>query len=342
MATVQEKPPTKKRLSESLEERPQRKQKFAHLDDPDVVIAGDEYNEDGSPTTAQKIVMTVVVVLPLLALAAVIGMTWQYGLMSWLYVGLLFGGWYVTGLGITVGFHRLFSHSSFECTPGTKIFWAVVGSLAVEGSPVKWCAVHRKHHQFSDHHGDPHSPHLHEGGFVNAFKGFMHAHFGWLITGHWSRQETIKYAPDLLQDPVLGWLHRNYVWVVTASLLIPAVIAGLVTMSFSGAMLGLLWGGVARVGFTHHMTWSINSICHIFGSRDFKSSDDSRNNVLFGILSHGEGWHNNHHAFPTSARHGLKWWQFDLSWIIIRGMQAAGLAWKVRLPTEQQLKRRAL
>jgi len=340
MATVQEKPPTKKRTPKTNPST--RKEKFIRFDDPNLVIPGDEYHEDGAPTTSLKVIMTIVVVLPLMVMAGLIWSSWQYGFMGWLYVGLLFGGWYLTGLGITVGYHRLFSHSSFQCTRGTKIFWAMVGALAVEGSPVKWCAVHRKHHQFSDHHGDPHSPHLHEGGLANTIKGFLHAHFGWLISGKWTRQETIKYAPDLLKDPVLCWIHTNYVWVVTASLLAPALIAGLVTMSFSGAMLGFLWGGLARVCFTHHMTWSINSICHIFGSRDYKSSDDSRNNVLFGILSHGEGWHNNHHAFPTSARHGLKWWQFDLSWIIIRGMQAAGLAWKVRLPSEQALKKRAL
>jgi stearoyl-CoA desaturase (delta-9 desaturase) len=345
MATVQDKRDvTEEQLAvaETYEISSEGREKFVRFDDPHVTAEEHHHHDDGEPSMAEKIVMVNVVVIPLIAMLAVIAMSWSYGFMGWLYIGLLFGGWYVTGLGITVGFHRLFSHHSFQCTRSVKIFWAVVGALAVEGSPIKWCAVHRKHHQFSDHHGDPHSPHLHDGGLKNILKGFYHSHLGWLIYGKWTQKETQKYAPDLLKDPVLIWIHNNYVWVVTASLLIPAVIAGLVTMSLTGAMLGFLWGGLARVCFTHHMTWSINSICHIFGSQDYKSSDDSKNNFLFGFLSHGEGWHNNHHAFPTSARHGLKWWQFDLSWIIIRGMQAAGLVWKVRLPSEKALQKRAL
>ncbi len=343
MATVHQDNPTKTKHPESNDASSPVKEireKFVRFDEPEALPPADDH-DDGAPSMTQKIVMIHVVVLPILALAAAMWMTMSFGTM-WLYIGLLFGGWYVTGLGITVGYHRLFSHQSFDCSRPVKIFWATLGALAIEGSPVKWCATHRKHHQFSDHHGDPHSPHLHEGGAVNAIKGFIHSHFGWLITGRWTDKETRKYAPDLLKDPVLCWMDRNYVWVVVASLLIPTVIAGLVTMSISGAMLGLLWGGFARVGFTHHMTWSINSICHVFGSREYKSSDDSRNNLLFGVLSHGEGWHNNHHAFPTSARHGLKWWQFDLSWLIIRSMQATGLVWKVRLPSEKALQKRAL
>lgn len=297
------------------------------------------HHEESS--TARKVVMLFVVVLPLIGLFSLFAMTWQ-GWTSVLYLSLLIGGWYVTGLGITVGFHRLLTHRSFDCPRWMRVFWMGIGSLAVEGSPMDWCMVHRKHHQFSDHHGDPHSPHLHEGGFWNSVKGFFHSHTGWMFKDNWSRSERERYIPDLMDDETMNWIDRNYVWWVVASLAIPTVIAGLVTMSISGALLGLVWGGLARVAFTHHMTWSINSICHIFGSRDFKSSDDSRNNFLFGFLSHGEGWHNNHHAFPTSAKHGLKWWQFDLSWIIIRTMQATGLAWKVRLPSEKALEKRAL
>ena len=341
MATVQDQRNSKKnRKSKESLTKARHRDTIVRFDDPTPIHH--EPHDDGAPSLTEKIVMINVVVLPLLAMVAVIWMSWQYGFMGWLYVGLLFGGWYVTGLGITVGYHRLFTHQSFDCSRPVRIFWATVGALAVEGSPVKWCATHRKHHQFSDHHGDPHSPHLHDGGTINAIKGLIHAHFGWLITGHWTKADTRKYGLDLLKDPTLCWMDRNYVWIVVISMLIPTVIAGLVTMSFTGAFLGLLWGGFARVGFTHHMTWSINSICHVFGSRDYKSSDDSRNNLLFGILSHGEGWHNNHHAFPTSARHGLKWWQFDLSWVIIRTMQATGLAWKVRLPSEKALEKRAL
>ena len=300
------------------------------------------HDHDGDHSTAHKVVMVGVVTIPLIALFSAIAMTWQYGLMGWLYVGMLVGGWYLTGLGITIGFHRLLTHRSFDCPRWMRVFWMGLGSLAVEGSPMDWCMVHRKHHQFSDHHGDPHSPHLHDGGFWNAIKGFAHAHTGWLFNNNWTRSERKRYIPDLIDDPVMNMIDRQYVWWVVGSLAIPMVFAGLVTWSIQGALLGLLWGGLARVAFTHHMTWAINSICHVFGSRDFKSSDDSRNNVLFGILSHGEGWHNNHHAFPTSARHGLKWWQFDLSWVIIRTMQAVGLAWDVRLPSDKAMEKRAI
>ncbi len=348
MSTVQEKPRQKKSnqdpstaVGEEAMSFPKR-EGFIRFDEPESHVPDDDHFHDEEASLAQKIVMVHVVVLPMLALAAVMWMSWAYGFMGWLYVGLLFGGWYATGLGITVGYHRLFSHHSFACTRGAKVFWALMGALAVEGSPVKWCAVHRKHHKFSDHDGDPHSPHLHDGGLVNILRGFWHAHTGWMIGMPWTEGENKKYAPDLMKDPVLAYIDRNYVWFVVASLVLPGVFAGLVTMSLTGAFLGLIWGGFARVGFTHHMTWSINSICHIFGSQDYKSSDDSRNNLLFGVLSHGEGWHNNHHAFPTSARHGLKWWQFDLSWLIIRFMQKTGLAWKVRLPSEKALERRAL
>ena len=243
MATVQDKlqdKPTREKTSKTAESeiRTDVNESIVRFDDP-TPLPHDAHEDDGAPSLTQKIVMVNVVVLPMLALAAVMWMSWQYGFMGWLYVGLLFGGWYVTGLGITVGYHRLFTHQSFDCPRPVRIFWATVGALAVEGSPVKWCATHRKHHQFSDHHGDPHSPHLHDGGAVNAIKGFFHAHFGWLISGHWTAADTRKYGLDLLKDPTLCWMDRNYVWMVVISMLIPTVIAGLVTMSFTGAMLGL-------------------------------------------------------------------------------------------------------
>lgn len=293
-------------------------------------------------STTRKVVMLFVVILPLLGLASAVVYTWQYGMMSWLYLGMLIGGWYLTGLGITVGYHRQLTHRSFTTYSWMRYIWASLGALAVEGSPIDWCMVHRKHHQYSDHHGDPHSPHLAGDSFWGRVKGFFHSHVGWLFQSNWSKSERAKYIPDLVEEDYLMWVDRNYVWWVVASLAIPMVIGGLVTMTLTGAMLGLVWGGLARVAFTHHMTWAINSVCHVFGSRDFKSSDDSRNNLIFGIFSHGEGWHNNHHAFPSSARHGLKWWQFDLSWMLIRGMQLVGLAWDVRLPSDRAMEKKAV
>ena len=315
---------------------------------------------DDENSLGKQLVILGTVLLPLAGLAGAIYMAFQYGMVSWLDVFMLIGGWYLTGMGITIGFHRMLTHRSFEAHPAVRWFWTVAGSLAVEGSPIDWCMVHRKHHRFSDHHGDPHSPHLHEGGFMETLQGFWHSHTGWLFNANWSKQERKKYVPDLVGDPLLESIDRNYVWWVVGTLFAPAVIGGFAGLFgfgstimwgatpftamafFKGAVLGFLWGGLARVCLSHHMTWSINSICHIFGSQDYKSSDDSRNNFFFGVFSHGEGWHNNHHAFPTSARHGLEWWQFDLSWIIIRGLEKVGLVWNVKLPTERQLETRSL
>ncbi len=301
-------------------------------------------------TLGKRLVILGTVLLPLMGMVAALVMAFQFGMATWLDVTMLIGGWYLTGMGITIGFHRMLTHRSFQAHPAVRWFWTAAGSLAVEGSPIDWCMVHRKHHRYSDNHGDPHSPHLHEGGWLNAIKGFWHSHAGWLFNANWSKAEREKYVPDLLKDPVLVSIDKHYKAWVVATLVIPALIGGfaalLGTVSFAafgkGALLGFIWGGLARVCLSHHMTWSINSICHIFGSQDYDASDDSRNNLFFGVLSHGEGWHNNHHAFPTSARHGLKWWQFDLSWIIIRGLEKVGLVWDVKLPSERQLKARDL
>ena len=312
-------------------------------------------HHDDENSLSKRLIMLGTVVIPLLGMVAAIFMAFQFSLVRWLDVVMLIGGWYLTGMGITIGFHRMLTHRSFEAHPAIRWFWTAAGSLAVEGSPIDWCMVHRKHHRYSDHHGDPHSPHLHEGGFWNILKGFWHSHTGWLFNANWSKSERKKYVPDLMHDEFLLRIDRHYYMWVVATLVIPMIIGAIYGVFFplagtssvlwaagQGALLGFVWGGLARVCLSHHMTWSINSICHIFGSQDYKANDDSRNNFFFGVLSHGEGWHNNHHAFPTSARHGLKWWQFDLSWVIIRGLEMCGLAWNVKLPTERQLETRKL
>ena len=349
-STVENDVENKKRLSKGLVPQPATEQ--VELDPIAAMEIDDDHghhhhghhhhHDHEEMSLGRKIVILGIVIFPLLGLLAAIVATWQYGFMGWLYLGMLVGGWYLTGLGITIGYHRQLTHRSFETYKPIRHFWASLGALAVEGSPIDWCMVHRKHHQFSDHEGDPHSPHLAGDGIVNKVKGLFHSHLGWLFISNWSKEERTKYIPDLIQEDYLMTIDRHYVWWVVASFAIPMVFAGVITMSIQGALLGLLWGGLARVCFTHHMTWSINSICHVFGSRDFKSSDDSRNNMFFGIFSHGEGWHNNHHAFPSSARHGLKWWQFDLSWIIIRSMELVGVAWDVRLPSEKAMAKKAV
>ncbi len=348
MASVFEEPQVKqeqrKRLSDGhVVDQTESAEKFDPIALMDVDPRdSDDHHDHEEMSTARKLVMLGIVVFPLMGLLATVVTTWQYGFMGWLYLGMLVGGWYLTGLGITVGYHRQLTHRSFTTYNWMRYFWASLGALAVEGSPIDWCMVHRKHHQYSDHAGDPHSPHLAGDTLWQRITGFFHSHVGWLFQSNWSKSERARYIPDLVEEKYLMWVDRHYVWWVVASFVIPTVLAGVITMSIQGALLGLLWGGLARVAFTHHMTWSINSVCHVFGSRDFKSSDDSRNNVIFGIFSHGEGWHNNHHAFPSSARHGLKWWQFDLSWILIRSMQLVGLAWDVRLPSDRAMEKKAV
>jgi stearoyl-CoA desaturase (delta-9 desaturase) len=289
-----------------------------------------------------KIIMGSAIITPFIGVIVAIALTWSYGFMGWFYLAMLIGGWQITGLGVTIGLHRLATHRSFETYPWIRALWLMCGALSVEGSPIVWCATHRKHHEFSDHLGDPHSPHLHGDGLWDSLRGFWHAHTGWLLSGYWVEKDLHRYVPDLLAEPWLRTIDRLYYLWVGATLLIPAVIGGLVMQSWQGAALGFLWGGLVRVFMTHHITWSINSICHIFGSRDYEANDESTNNFMCGVLGLGEGWHNNHHAFPTSARHGLRWWQFDQSWYIIRAMEMLGLAWNVKVPTERQMLNKSL
>ena len=287
-------------------------------------------------TMSQKIMMLTAVVMPAVGLVIAAAWSWTNGFMGWPYLAMFFVGWMMTSLGITIGFHRLMSHKSFETYRWVRALWMCMGAMSVEGAPLVWCAVHRRHHSCSDQHGDPHSPHLHDGGYWNMLKGLWYAQVGWLFAGYWSHPKMEKYIPDLLKDRMLVKLS-DYYWIfVLLSLAIPTGIGYLIDGA-TGAWLGFLWGGLVRVFWTHHMTWAINSICHVFGQRDYKSGDHSTNNWLCGILAWGEGWHNNHHAFPSSARHGLKWWQFDFSWIVIRAMKLCGLAWNIKLPSERAL-----
>ncbi len=292
-------------------------------------------------STGQKIAMLIAVTFPFLGVVVAAAITWQYGWTNWYYLAMVGIGWVLTSLGVTVGFHRLMAHKSFETFRWIRYGWMCIGAMAIEGAPLVWCAVHRRHHSCSDQSGDPHSPHLHDEGWKGALSGFWHSQVGWLFAGYWSKPDLKKYVPDLLKDRFLVKLDRHYyVWVI-ASLLLPTAI-GYFIEGWRGAMLGFLWGGLVRVFVTHHITWSINSICHIFGKRDFVSNDHSTNNVVCGVLAMGEGWHNNHHAFPSSARHGLKWWQFDLSWIVISTMKIFGLAWNIKLPTSRQMELKKL
>jgi stearoyl-CoA desaturase (delta-9 desaturase) len=216
----------------------------------------------------------------------------------------------------------------------------VTGSMAVEGNILWWVAMHRRHHQHADHDDDPHSPHLHGEGFTGMLSGLWHSHIGWLFAP--MPVDLDRYVGDLRRDPVVYTISRWFPAFVALGLVIPAVAGGLATQSWNGALLGFIWGGLVRTFFVHHVTWSINSVCHFWGAQPFKGDDHSRNNPLFGLLGMGEGWHNNHHAFPTSARHGLWWWQFDSTYLLIRLMEKLGLVWRVKVPTREAIEAKRL
>jgi stearoyl-CoA desaturase (delta-9 desaturase) len=291
-------------------------------------------SEDGRLSTGMWMVNLLAVVAPFLGLVAAAIFLWG-GDFNWVYLGLLLGMYALTSLGITVGFHRLFSHRAFETNRGIEFILAVFGSMAAEGPLLKWVALHRRHHQHSDQPGDPHSPHHLGGGLLGLLRGFWHAHVGWVFQA--DPPDLSRYVKDLHQSGLLRTSSTLFPLWVAMGLVIPAALGGLLTGTWKGVFLGLLWGGLARIFLVHHVTWSVNSICHLWGRRPFRTSDSSRNNFLFGILALGEGWHNNHHAFPTSARHGLHWWQIDMSYWVIRVLALLGLAWKVALPARRLL-----
>jgi stearoyl-CoA desaturase (delta-9 desaturase) len=269
------------------------------------------------------------VTLPLAGLAVAGILLWGYG-FSWVHLGLLLGMYILTGLGITIGYHRLFTHKAFEARLPLKAALAVLGSMAVEGPLLKWVAVHRRHHQHSDERDDPHSPNVFGGGLFGVLKGLWHAHLGWIFKA--DPPQLSRYVPDLQKDGLLRVLSNLFPLWVLIGLLVPALLGGLITLSWTGALLGFIWGGLVRIFLVHHITWSINSVCHLWGSRPFRCHDESRNNLIFGVLAFGEGWHNNHHAFPTSAAHGLAWWQIDVSYWVIRVMAWLRLAYNVKIP----------
>ena len=275
-----------------------------------------------------RIITGLVTGVPMLALGVAAWRAWE-GLLRPGDVVVFAVLYVLTGFGVTVGFHRLFTHRSFKARPAVRAILAVFGSAAIEGPVISWVADHRKHHAFSDRPGDPHSPHVNHGvGWSGALRGLLHAHVGWLFR-HDQRGARARYAPDLLADPVIRFVDRTFVFWAVSGLALAFVLGAVIGGSVAAGLTALLWGGAVRLLVLHHLTYSINSICHVFGRRTFATADESRNVFWLALPTFGEAWHNNHHAFPTSARHGLGRWQLDPSALVIRGLEACGLAWDV-------------
>jgi stearoyl-CoA desaturase (delta-9 desaturase) len=278
--------------------------------------------------TRDRIVLTVITVLPIVSLVVVGWQLWEQALHTsdLIVFAIVYA---LTGLGITVGFHRHLTHRAFKTKRPVRLAFAILGSAAVEGPVISWVADHRKHHTYSDEPGDPHSPHVgHGGGLRGTLRGLAHAHIGWLYD-HSQRALKTRYAPDLMKDPLIRFVDRTFVLWVFAGLAVPFGLGWLIGGSFHAALTGLLWGGLVRMFLLHHVTYSINSICHVFGRRSFETNDHSRNVAWLAPISFGESWHNNHHAFPTSARHGLRFWQIDPGAGLIWLLEKTGLAWDV-------------
>jgi stearoyl-CoA desaturase (Delta-9 desaturase) len=290
--------------------------------------------EDEPKGTFEKVLVGVFVAIPGLALIAAIPLAWGWGL-GWHDVIIAAAFYVITGLGISMGFHRYFTHSSFKAKSGLRIALAIAGSLALENPLLEWVADHRRHHKYSDREGDPHSPWRFGSDWKALVKGLAWAHTGWLFDGNRTSQE--KFCPDLLADKKIVWISRLFPVLTTVSLLAPALIGGLWAWSWQGAVTAFFWATLVRIAFLHHVTWSINSICHTFGKEEFEVRDKSRNVNWLAILSFGESWHNLHHADPTCARHGALRGQIDIAARLIWICEKLGWAYDVRWPDETRL-----
>ena len=295
--------------------------------------------EDEPKGKVEQVLLYVFVIVPLAAVLAAVPVAWGWGL-GWhdIVIGVVF--YLVSGLGITVGFHRHFTHGAFKAKRPLRVALAIAGSIAIEMPVINWVAEHRRHHKYADLEGDPHSPWRFGNDTKALTKGLLFAHVGWLFGDKRSSRE--KYAPDLMADAPIRRVSAAFPALVGFSLLGPALIGGLWSMSWQGAATAFFWATLVRIALLHHVTWSVNSICHMWGEEQFQSRDKSRNVWWLAVLSFGESWHNLHHADPTCARHGVLKGQIDISARVIHLFERLGWAYKVRWPNEQRLARRRL
>jgi stearoyl-CoA desaturase (delta-9 desaturase) len=301
-------------------------------------LTPDPFEPSEVKSLTSQVTLFLFLVVPFLAVLAAIPILWIWGLLSW-QDAVIAGAMYVfTGLGITVGFHRYFTHRAFRAKRWLRVTLAVAGSMAIQGPVVQWVADHRKHHRFSDKAGDPHSPWRYGNGIGAVTKGFFYSHVGWLFD--WEKTSERRYAPELLEDDDIRRVSRTFPLWVTASVLIPPLLGGLWTWSWKGALTAFLWGSLVRISVLHHVTFAINSVCHIKGRRPFKTKDRSQNVWWLAIPSFGESWHNFHHAEPASARHGVRLLEIDTSAILIKVMEHLRWVQDVRWPDAGIIARR--
>lgn len=297
-------------------------------------LAAEQYTRPAEPTVASRSVVLAIIAIPLIALIAAIPVAWN-SWISWLDVILAVAFYLFTAVGITVGYHRYFTHASFKAQPWVATLLGVAGSMALEGSVTSWVAGHRKHHANSDEADDPHSPWRYGTGAWAITKGFIWAHIGWLVA-----QQPIdahRWAPDMYKGPLTSRLSRLFPWFALATFTLPAILGGLLTWSWQGALTAFFWAGLVRIALVHHVTWSINSVCHLWGKKPFVSRDESRNVAWLALPSLGESWHNFHHAEPTSARHGVLPRQVDVSAAMIRFAENRGWVYNVKWPKPERI-----
>ncbi|MCW2900434.1 MAG: Stearoyl-CoA 9-desaturase [Streptosporangiaceae bacterium] len=286
-------------------------------------------------STLDRVLVGVFTGIPFVTLLAAVPLAWGWGLLGWTDIAIAAVFYLLTAGGITVGFHRYFTHGSFKAVRPLRIALAIAGTLAIQGPVITWVSDHRRHHKYADKESDPHSPWRFGSDWKALAKGLVWAHYGWLFNGERTSQE--RFAPDLLADKDIRRLDKAFPALVAVSFLLPAALGGLITMSWQGALTALFWASFVRISLVHHVTWSINSICHTFGNEDFQVRDKSRNVPWLAILSLGESWHNLHHADPTLARHGVLKGQVDISARAIWAFEKLGWATDVRWPKAERL-----
>jgi stearoyl-CoA desaturase (delta-9 desaturase) len=282
----------------------------------------------------QRTLALVIVALPVLGVGVAVARIFMYG-VAWWEIAILVGMYVICVAGVSIGFHRHFAHRAFKAHPAIRSIVGAMGSMAAQGPLAYWIAQHRRHHVYSDQPGDPHSPHLHGDNATGMIRGFFHAHIGWLFseeTADW-----IHFAHDVLKDPQAFRIHRHYFFWAMVGLVLPTALGAFATGTLGGAALGFLWGGLVRIFALNHASWCVGSVCHLFGKRPFETHDHSANNVWVALFTFGEGLQNNHHAFPSSAAHAVKWYEPDFSIWIIRILKIFGLVWEVNLPSPQAI-----